>query len=94
MLEMFVYTTKVTCLSESSTSIIQTNAWCQANDRWYCNVIALYRSSSQSQDQLESFKEKFELNLESAVQNNSFLVVFLGNFPKSNPKISTCVRMT
>ena len=32
-----------------------------------CNFIALYRSPSQSQDLLESFKENFELNLESAV---------------------------
>ena len=45
-----------------------------------CNFIALYRSPSQSQDQFESFKENLELNLESAVQNNPFLVVLLGDF--------------
>ena len=45
-----------------------------------CNFIALYRSPSQSQDLLESFKENLELNLESAVQNNPFLVVLLGDF--------------
>ena len=45
-----------------------------------CNFIALYRSPSQSQDLSESFKENFELNLKSAVQNDPFLVVFLGDF--------------
>ena len=50
-----------------------------------CNFIALYKSPSQSQDLFESFKENLELNLESAVQNNPFLVVLLGNFkPKSS----------
>ena len=49
------------------------------------NFIALYRSPSQSQDQFESFKEYLGLNLESAVQNNPFLVVLLGDFnAKSN----------
>ena len=46
----------------------------------FCNFIALYWSSSQSQDLFESFKENLELNLESAVQNNPFLVVLLGDF--------------
>ena len=45
-----------------------------------CNFIALYRSPSQSQDLFESFKENLELNLQSAVQNNPFLVVLLSNF--------------
>ena len=45
-----------------------------------CNFTALYRSPSQLQDLFESFKEKLEPNLESAVQNNPFLVVHLGNF--------------
>ena len=45
-----------------------------------CNFIALYRSPSQSQDQFQSFKENVELNLESAVQNNPFLAVVLGDF--------------
>ena len=45
-----------------------------------CNFIALYRSPSQSQDLSESFKENLELNLKSAVQNDPFLVVFLGDF--------------
>ena len=44
-----------------------------------CNFIALCRSPSQSQDQFESFQENLELNLESAVQNNPFLVVLSGD---------------
>ena len=45
-----------------------------------CNFIPLYKSASQSQDLFVSFKENLELNLESAVQNISFLVVLLGDF--------------
>ena len=45
-----------------------------------CNFIALYRSSSHLQDLFESFKKNLELNLESAVQNNPFLVVLLSDF--------------
>ena len=45
-----------------------------------CNVITLYRSSSQLQDQFESFKENLELNFESVMQNNPFLIVLLGKF--------------
>ena len=45
-----------------------------------CNFIALYRSPSQLQDLFESLKENLELNLESVVQNNPFLVVLLNNF--------------
>ena len=45
-----------------------------------CNFISLYKSPSQSQDLFISFKENLELNLESAVQNISFLVVLLGDF--------------
>ena len=44
-----------------------------------CNFIAFSRSPSQSQDQFESFKENLELNLESVVENNAFVVVLLGN---------------
>ena len=44
------------------------------------SFITLYRSPSQSQDLFESFKENLELNLESAVQNNPFLVALLGDF--------------
>ena len=45
-----------------------------------CNFIALYIPPSQLQDLFESFKENLERNLESAVQNNPFLVVDLGGF--------------
>lgn len=49
------------------------------DDRLY-KLIALYISPNQSQDQYEYFKEILELNLELAVQNNSFSVVVLSNF--------------
>ena len=42
-----------------------------------CNFISLYRSPSQLQDQFECFKKILEINLESAVQNNPFLVAVL-----------------
>ena len=45
-----------------------------------CNFITLYRSSSQSRDQFESFKENLELNLESAVQNDPFVEVVLNEW--------------
>ena len=45
-----------------------------------CNFIALFRSPSQSQDQFEFFKENLELNLESVVKNNPFLVALIGAF--------------
>ena len=44
-----------------------------------CNFIALYRSPSQAQDLFKSFKENLELNLESPVQNNLFLVLLLSD---------------
>ena len=46
----------------------------------FCDFIASCRSPSQSQDLFESFKESLELNLESAVQNNPFLVVLLRDY--------------
>ena len=49
------------------------------DDRLY-KLITLYISPNQSQDQYEYFKEILELNLELAVQNNSFSVVVLSNF--------------
>ena len=50
-----------------------------------CKFIELYRSPRQFQDQFESFKGNLELNLESTVQNNPFLVVLLCEFnAKSN----------
>ena len=51
-----------------------------------CNSIPLHRSLSQSQDLFESFKENLELNLESAVQNNPFLVVLLDDFNAKSSK--------
>ena len=40
-----------------------------------CNFITLYRSPSQSQDQVESFKKNLELDFD-----NPFLAVVLGDF--------------
>ena len=53
--------------------------WANGGDK-LCNLIALYRSPSQSQGQFESHKKNLELNLKSAVQNNPSLVVPLGDF--------------
>ena len=50
-----------------------------------CNFIALYRSPSQSQDELETFLKNFELNLDTILPNNTFLTVVLSDFNvKSN----------
>ena len=50
-----------------------------------CNFIALYRSPSQSQDELETFLKNFELNLDTILTNNTFLTVALSDFNvKSN----------
>ena len=50
-----------------------------------CNFIALYRSPSQSQDELETFLKNFELNLDTILTNNTFLTVVLSDFNvKSN----------
>ena len=40
-----------------------------------CNVISLYRSSSQTFDDIETFSKNFELNLQNIVNSNPFLVV-------------------
>ena len=81
-MEVFVNTTRVICLLR----IININYINECvrfelmiGDK-LCNFIALYRPPSQSQDLFESFKENLELNLESAVQNNSFPVVLLCDF--------------
>ena len=50
-----------------------------------CNVTALCGSPTQSQDLFQSFNENLDLIIKSAVQNNAFLVVFLGKF---NEKLS------
>ena len=50
-----------------------------------CNVIVLYHSPSQSQDDFETFLTNFELNLDTILANNPFLTVTLGDFNvKSN----------
>ena len=42
--------------------------------------IVLYRSPSQSQDDLKKFLKNFVLNLNKILANNSFLTVVLGGF--------------
>ena len=45
-----------------------------------CNFISLYRSSSQSKDEFESFANNLELNLDSVALINPYLIVVLGDF--------------
>ena len=46
----------------------------------FCFVIAFYRSRRQWQHELEKCSEKLELNLDSLVPKNPFLVVLTGGF--------------
>lgn len=50
-----------------------------------CNFTSLFWSLSRSQDVFERFTNNFELNTDSFVVNNPFLVVVLGDF-KSQTK--------
>ena len=45
-----------------------------------CNFITLYRSPSQNQDDFQAFIDNLEMNLETLVQRNPFLMVVLGDF--------------
>ena len=45
-----------------------------------CNFVVLYRSPSQSQDELETFSDNFEMTLEILVQKNLFLMTAMGDF--------------
>ena len=45
-----------------------------------CNFVSLYRSPSQSKDEFESFANYLELNLDSIVHRNPYLIVVLGDF--------------
>ena len=45
-----------------------------------CNFISLYRSCSQSSNVFESFADNLELNLDSIVHRNPYLIVVLGDF--------------
>ena len=50
-----------------------------------CNFIVLHRSSSQSQDNFETFLKNLELNLDTTLTNSPFLTVALADFnAKSN----------
>ena len=45
-----------------------------------CNFITLYRSPSQNQDGFQAFIDNLEINLETLVQRNLFLMVVIGDF--------------
>ena len=45
-----------------------------------CTFVALYRSSSQSQDNFETLIDNFELNLETLSRKHPFLLVATGDF--------------
>ena len=45
-----------------------------------CSFDALYRSPSQSQDDLTAFSDNFEMTLDLALKKNPFLLVVLGDF--------------
>ena len=44
-----------------------------------CTFISLYRSPSQTQDEIEKFFDNLELNLETLCQNNPLLIVLIGD---------------
>ena len=44
-----------------------------------CNFISLYRSTNQSLDEFETFADNLELNLDTIVLNNPFLIVLIGD---------------
>ena len=45
-----------------------------------CNFISLYRSPSQTADNIDSFLDNLQLNLDSTTDNYQFLVVPIGDF--------------
>ena len=50
-----------------------------------CRFVSVYCSPSQLQDDFESFANNFELNIDTATANNTFLTVVFGDFnAKSN----------
>ena len=51
-----------------------------------CNFISLYRSPSQTLDDLETFYKNFEWNLENIVKRNPFRVVEIGDFDAKSSK--------
>ena len=45
-----------------------------------CNLVVLYRSPSQSQDEFETFSNNFEMTLDILAQKNPFLMTTIGDF--------------
>ena len=49
-------------------------------DEELCSFISLYRSPSQRLDEFDKFTDNLQLNLDLAVQDNSYLAVVLSEF--------------
>ena len=45
-----------------------------------CNILTLYRSPSQNQDDFQAFIDSLEMNLETLAQRNPFLTMIIGDF--------------
>ena len=46
----------------------------------FCEIVSLYTSPNQSQDEFETFTNNLELNLDKIFETNPFLVIALGDF--------------
>ena len=51
-----------------------------------CNFITLYKSPSQNQYDFQAFIDNLEMNLETPVQKNPFLMVVIGDFNAESKK--------
>ena len=51
-----------------------------------CNFITLYKSPSQNQYDFQAFIDNLEMNLETPVQKNPFLMVVIGDFNAKSKK--------
>ena len=49
-------------------------------DNKLCSFVVLYRFSSQSSDEFESFSNNLELTLDCVIQNTACIMVFIGDF--------------
>ena len=63
-----------------------------------CNFVLLYRSSSQSQDEFETFSDNFEMTLKILTIKNAFLTTtiedFNTNLKTRTVKISKIINKT
>ena len=56
----------------------------------WCELYSLYRSPSQTADNIDSFVDDLELNVDAMTDNSSFLVVAIGDFNVRSP--SWCIN--